>query len=414
MSQGQGLQYGDIFQGKYSIEDEVGRGSFGAVYRAREPGRAEPVAVKVLLPWVEADQEMRKRFQREAKLAQHMANPHGIRIYEFGETDTGMLYIVMEFLEGRPLDLILQEDGPLPPDRVGHIARQTLTALADAHKVGIIHRDLKPSNVFLCNNREHPDYVKVFDFGIAKIVGSGDDGTLRETTKLTVRGGLVGTPVYMSPEQCRGEDPTAASDIYSLGIMMFEMLTGNIPFDHTNPVQIMIMHNQAPVPPLPPGVAETPVGKVVLKALAKETKDRYECCEEVLAELDGIEYVPPAHAVAAKSGGRKPQLMRDIGYRETVALSVPEELKRQGMPDAVIEQVTRQIAEPIPAAAPAGNKYLVPAIIAACVLMLVLIGLLAVFLVMMLNKDPAPTPTPAPAPAAQTTAWSGDFRRLPA
>ncbi len=283
-----GLQLGQIFQGKYIIEREVGRGSFGAVYLAREEGRPEPLAIKVLLPWVREDKETRHRFRREAKLATHLTNAHNVRVFDFGETDDGDLYIVMEFLEGLPLDQVLAEEGILPPERVERIVRQTLISLGEAHQLGIIHRDLKPPNIFICTTPEGDDLVKVFDYGIAKIVGGEHPGSLKETTKLTVRGGLVGTPVYMSPEQCRGEPLTGASDLYSLGIVMYELLTGDVPFEHANPVQVMIMHNNAEVPPLPNSLQESLLGRVMRRALQKDVTKRFRTAEEFREALEGL------------------------------------------------------------------------------------------------------------------------------
>lgn len=397
---GEGLQPGDVFENRWLIEEEVGRGSFGAVYRCREQGRSEPVAVKVLLPWVEADQEMRHRFKREAKLAQHLVSPHGIRIYEFGETADGTLYLVMEYLQGMPLNVILADEGKIEPARVAHIARQTLVSLAEAHQMGIVHRDLKPPNIFICDNRETPDYVKVFDFGIAKIVGGTKEGSLQETTKLTVRGGLVGTPVYMSPEQCRGEDLTPASDLYSLGVLMYEMLTGDVPFDDTNPVRIMMLHNQQQPPALPPAIGSTLVGKVVMRALEKDTRKRYATAEEMISALDGVE--PPMRSgeeAPKKTQGRKPQLMRDIAYRETLSLQVPAELAQKGAPEDDVrktlpEDVRAKLPSHIlqslgndPSATPKSNTLLY-AIIAGSVLLVLVLAALVVLIVIVMNRTP--------------------------
>ncbi|QGJ71930.1 Serine/threonine protein kinase [Planctomycetales bacterium 10988] len=284
------MNVGDIVDEKYQLESEIGQGSFGTVFLAKQVQIDRTVALKVLLPWVKADQAMRHRFRREAKLASVLRNEHTIDIFDFGETSEGDLYIVMEYLEGAPLDVVLKEEVSMNPSRVKHIALQTLHSLQEAHDKGIVHRDLKPDNIFLCNNALQKDFVKVFDFGIAKIVGGGQ-GALKETTKLTVTGGTVGTPVYMSPEQCRGQDLSPASDIYSLGIVLYECLTGTVPFEDSNPVQTMMMHNNAEVPPLPDELASTEVGKAIMKSLNKKISDRFATADAFAAALKG-EQIP--------------------------------------------------------------------------------------------------------------------------
>jgi serine/threonine-protein kinase len=192
----------------------------------------------------------------------------------------------MEYLRGEELTETLQGHGRLPVERVAGIAEQILAALAEAHQRGVIHRDLKPSNIFLCATESGDDFVKVFDFGIAKVSGDGD---LMATAKLTVSGGVMGTPVYMSPEQCRGEELTPASDFYSLGIILYELLAGRPPFDDENPVRVLLAHNHEPVPALPDAIAETPLGRAVLRALAKQPGERFATAAAFLAAIQGHE-----------------------------------------------------------------------------------------------------------------------------
>jgi len=190
----------------------------------------------------------------------------------------------MEYLVGEELHYTLQNQGALPPERVLRITEQVLAALDEAHKLGVIHRDLKPSNIFLCTAADGSDSVKVFDFGIAKVTG---DGELMATAKLTVSGGVMGTPVYMSPEQCRGEELTPAADFYSLGIVLYELLTGRVPFDDENPVRILLMHNQDAVPPLPRGLSDSPLGRAVMRSLGKQPAARFQSASDFLAALRG-------------------------------------------------------------------------------------------------------------------------------
>ena len=291
------MEIGDVLDGKYRIEHELGRGSFGAVYKAVQINIDREVAVKVLKPKGRVDEEMRRRFKREAKLSSHLNSPHTIKIHDFGQTDDDRWFIVMELLDGQPLDSLVRKEGPLPPARVAKIIKQTLQSLGEAHSAGIIHRDLKPDNIFICSKPE-PDFVKVFDFGIAKVVGGSSSGSLKETAKLTMVGGTVGTPAYMSPEQCCGEDLKPSSDFYSLGIVMYEMLTGILPFEDTNPVRTMMRQINEMPDPLPPELAETPVGLATFKALAKKSDDRFQDAQEFIDALAEPEPSIPVSAVS--------------------------------------------------------------------------------------------------------------------
>jgi len=275
---------GTMLGGRYRIEREIGRGSFGIVYLADDLQTGELRAIKVLLPWAANNESLRHRLRREAKLASHLIGPHIVRIYECDAAADGSVYLVMEYLQGRELDLELRDYGPLAPERVSAIATQVLEALTEAHTLGVIHRDLKPNNIYLCSDREARDFVKVFDFGIAKVSGSG---SLMETAKLTLQGGVMGTPVYMSPEQCRGETLTPASDFYSLGIVLYELLTGSVPFEDANPVQVLLMHNTRPVPPLPNALAATPLGRAIARALEKDPLDRFATAADFSAAIAG-------------------------------------------------------------------------------------------------------------------------------
>jgi serine/threonine-protein kinase len=196
------------------------------------------------------------------------------------------MFIVMEYLEGLPLDKLLRQEGAMSVERVTHIVRQILDSLIEAHKLGIVHRDLKPDNIFVCNSSTQRDFVKVFDFGIAKVVGGAGSGTLKETAKLTMIGGTVGTPAYMSPEQCCGEDLTQASDLYSLSIVIYELLSGMLPFEDANPVRTMMKQINEPPAPLPVHLATTALGKAMLRSLSKSPVDRFPSGVEFLEALD--------------------------------------------------------------------------------------------------------------------------------
>jgi len=275
--------------GNYRLEREIGRGNFGIVYLAKENNSGAVRAVKVLAPWAAKDAELRHRLRREAKLASHLTNSHVVHIDEYGERPDGSVFLVMEYLEGRELKLALREVGRMPASRISHIGCQILEALAEAHDAGIIHRDLKPSNIFLCPTASDPDFVKVFDFGIAKV---GQGGSLQETARLTMAGGLLGTPVYMSPEQCRGEPLTPLSDIYATGILLYELASGRPPFDSENQVEVLMMQTSDEPPPLPAEIANTSVGQAIMRALSKEPAARFASAAEFASALGGTNVRP--------------------------------------------------------------------------------------------------------------------------
>jgi eukaryotic-like serine/threonine-protein kinase len=285
------MERGQLIGGRYRVDREIGRGNFGIVYLADDEPTGERRAIKVLLPWAARNEQLRHRLRREARLAGSLNGPHAVKIYESGETDEGDVFLAMEYLVGEELSYVLQNQGPLDPARVQSIAEQVLAALDEAHRQGIIHRDVKPSNIFLCQGEAGGDFVKVFDFGIAKVTG---DGELMATAKLTISGGVLGSPVYMSPEQCRGETLTPAADFYSLGIVLYELLTGRVPFEDENPVRILLMHNQDPVPPLPENLARSPLGRAIMRSLRKHPAERYAAAGEFLADLRGETLPAPA------------------------------------------------------------------------------------------------------------------------
>jgi serine/threonine-protein kinase len=259
---------------KYLLEERLGEGGMGTVYRARHLLMDRPVAIKVLHPQFVEKEAARTRFQLEARAAVLLHHANAVSVTDFGQTADGLVYIVMELLNGHTLREILAKEAPLETARATSIMLQTSAAVAAAHNAGIIHRDLKPSNILVTKGKAAPASVKVLDFGIAKLAADILDD--EDASALTLPGTPIGTPRYMSPEQYEGSDLTPAADVYSLGVILYEMLTGMAPFTGVSPVEIAIKH--ANDPPLRPReiVAAIPedVERVVLHALEKQPEAR--------------------------------------------------------------------------------------------------------------------------------------------
>ncbi len=259
---------------RYVVGEKVGEGGFGAVFRGKQLATGREVALKILHPYNLSDKTIIARFKREAEACSRLRNPHTVITYDFDQTEDGVLYLAMEMLRGKSLHQLQRSEGHLHPDRVLHIIDQVAEALGEAHQNGIIHRDMKPENIFI-ERRGDEDYVKVLDFGIAKI--AGDD---RTQAALTAVGQTLGTLEFMSPEQLRGLPLDGRSDIYALGIMAYEMLTGELPFkDAKTPVQIINFHMQKPAPApsrMNPNLQiPSYVDEVILKMVEKARDDRH-------------------------------------------------------------------------------------------------------------------------------------------
>jgi eukaryotic-like serine/threonine-protein kinase len=265
---------GQIFGDRYELDEELGSGGMATVYRGTDRVLGRTVAVKVLAPNYARDQAFVTRFRREAQNAARMNHPGVVNVYDTG-SDNGTHYIVMEHVQGRTLSEILKTEGRLMPERAAEIAEAVAAALSFAHEQGIVHRDIKPANIMITTSGE----VKVMDFGIARALTSGD--TLTQTAT------VLGTATYLSPEQAQGEPVDARSDIYSLGVVLYEMLAGQPPFSGDSAVSVAYKHVREE-PPLPsrlePGIP-TSLEAVTMKALAKNPNNRYQSAEEMRADL---------------------------------------------------------------------------------------------------------------------------------
>ncbi len=301
-----GAQVGRVLGGRYQLDQCIGSGGMGEIYRAKRLHIGDTVAVKVLRPDVVDNDKSRQRFYREARAAAMLHHPNAVVIHDFGEDDDGTAYIVMELLVGKSLRQVLVERGHITIGRAYGIVRQTCAALDAGHRNGIVHRDIKPDNIFLLDSNDGADHIKILDFGIAKLADKDLD-TLSLEQRLTNIGTVIGTPHYMAPEQCQGEEADSRSDIYSLGVVIYELLTGVAPFIAKTPTGIAIKHvTEQPRslrelnPNITPGV-----DKVVLHALEKDPNARPQTALELAREYEAAISDEPDTVRLIKTGEQR-------------------------------------------------------------------------------------------------------------
>jgi eukaryotic-like serine/threonine-protein kinase len=262
---------GRTIGGRYRIVGTVGFGGMGRVYDAVQSPLDRHVAIKVLLGGHAHDAAFRRRFMLEAAVTSKLTHPNTVTLFDYGETE-GIYFIAMELLKGRTLSDVVRQEGALTQERAIHIAQQICRSLSEAHAQGVIHRDLKPANVMLLQQRHELDFAKVLDFGLVKFFTDSVDGGQ------THQGTFVGTPHYVSPEQARDEQPDPRSDVYSLGILLYLMLTGQVPFHASSAVEVLVKQlNDKPVPPRerrPDLNIDPDLEALVLRCLAKQRAER--------------------------------------------------------------------------------------------------------------------------------------------
>ncbi|MFU8802802.1 MAG: protein kinase domain-containing protein [Bradymonadaceae bacterium] len=285
------LQSGDLVAGKYRIIEEVGRGSYGVVFRATQLGIERDVALKTLLPQAVGTDEGH-RFEREARLVSRLTHPHIITLFDYGEHE-GVLYMVMEFVEGRSLGDLIHEEAPLSAAKVRGLIYQMLDALQYAHDQGVVHRDLKPENIWLIRSHsmqtDAEEMIKILDFGIAKVVHGQKEVSALDT--LTQTGFALGTPQYMSPENITGDAVTHKADLYAVGLIIYEMLTGKPPFESSSPHTAMVSHLRDEPPPLPRELGHGAWQRAIDLCLQKQPDDRIESAREIRAILEADEKI---------------------------------------------------------------------------------------------------------------------------
>lgn len=391
---------GRVLDGRYRLDARLGGGGMGVVYRGHQLGIERPVAVKVMTARLASDEQSAARFRREARLVSRLRHPNVVTIHDFGTTDDGLSFLVMELIEGRPLGDLLA-DGPLAPERVVVLGDQLCAALECAHRAGVIHRDLKPDNILVERLPDGREHVRILDFGLARAEGAGG-------TQLTQDGAVMGTPAYMAPEQVRGAHTDARTDLYQLGALLHHLLAGRPPFEATTPMAVMMQHLRAPPPDLGE-VLSTPhgarLGEIVAALLSKAPEDRP-------ADISAVR----ARWPSGESGSDRPRPESTAAFAATLAPPPAGETSPFASPEAgpigvvlhaaAAERPMRSVPPPAPppttapAPPPAGPRPRRPARFLGLGIGLLGLGLLAVF-----GRPSTPREaSPAVAPAAAAIA----------
>jgi len=275
--------------GQFELRGICGQGAMGTVYRAWQTGMERQVAIKILRADLVRDPKVVARFDREARAVAKLQHPNIVTFFTVGTTADGLPFLAMEYVEGPSLHETLAAERVLEAPRALHLARQVCAALAEAHAEGIVHRDLKPANILLTQKRRMPDFVKVLDFGIAKILRNEVDAAADLESRLTRTGAIFGTPHYIAPEQAAGGDVDGRADLYSLGVILYRSLTGSLPFDGAG-IDVMLAHMSQPVPPprsLAPDL-DPDVEALLVRALEKEPEARFQSAEEMADALEAL------------------------------------------------------------------------------------------------------------------------------
>ena len=407
---------GRTIGGRFKVTALIARGGMGKVYRAEQSPLGRICALKVLNPSYagEHDPEFHKRFFLEASIASKLTHPNTVTIFDYGRTDDEIYYMAMEYLEGQTLHRAIRDAGHLPEERATHIARQMCRALREAHALGVIHRDLKPANIFLVQHGDEADFVKVLDFGLVKnVADKGED--------LTQTGMFMGSPKYMAPEQIRGDPVDARTDVYALGIILYEMLTGKVPFDRATSVNILMAHVHDEAPPMRevnPNIQVSQAAEAaVLGCMAKDPEQRFRSMGDVLEALK------KGSAANAAQGGVSPA---DSSLRPSITGSGPKVAAAIGSASRLSqsgETVAQGAAAPSGSGAAGGSRGTLVAACAAALGLAAVIGYIAVkptkseqapaFASRPAEVAPSAVAAPGPPPNAQAPVVASTAARAP-
>ena len=356
--------------GNYRITAKLGEGGMGVVFLAEHPVIGKKVAMKAIHPELSRNAEVISRFMTEAKSVNQIGNEHIVDISDFGTTSQGEFYFVMEYLQGAAIADRLKQVTRMPPPQALYIAAQVADALGASHQHGIIHRDLKPENIYLVSRGGSPDFVKVLDFGLAKLT-QGDEKVSHKTRT----GSVMGTPYYMAPEQCEGRATIDhRADIYSLGVILFETLTGKVPFGGEGYGEIIVKHITQPIPLARDIVPELSPGLdlILHRAMAKNRDDRFPTMADFRAALlDPEGYAADALRMSASrpvgGGARATGTMsrQELDRASQIGLTLSASRSPSGTPSTFRETVGEILDEEAPAKHPRGKMVLVAAVVAA-------------------------------------------------
>ncbi|MGK4001335.1 serine/threonine-protein kinase [Sorangium sp. So ce1036] len=338
---------GATLAGRYRIISLIARGGMGKVYRAEQSALGRLCALKLLCPDErrEQDPEFFRRFSREAATAARLTHPNSVTVFDYGrDGPLGIYFIAMEYIAGRTLHRVLHDEGPLTEARASRIARQICRSLAEAHGLDLVHRDLKPSNVLLVDRGDEEDFVKVLDFGLVKDISGQEDD-------LTQKGLFIGSPKYAAPEQAMGNELSPRADIYALGVLLYEMLCGEVPFDRKTPTATLMAHVSEPPPPLAgraPGVLVSPAMEaIVMRCLEKSPDRRFQSMRECLTALK-------------RAAGEPIEVARAAGEPIEVARAADEPIEVARAADEPIEVARASIFDLLPTPQPCGAPASVP------------------------------------------------------
>jgi serine/threonine protein kinase len=388
---------GRVINDKFRILGFIARGGMGKVYRAEQVPLGRVCAIKILNPSYTGDHnpQFHKRFFLEASMTSKLRHPNTVTIFDYGHTDDDIYYMAMEYLEGYTLHRAIRQVGHLPEERTAHISRQICRSLREAHTLGVVHRDLKPANVYLLEHGDEPDYVKVLDFGLVKDVSS-------DSEELTKAGLFMGSPKYMAPEQINGGVIDSRTDIYALGIIMYEMVTGKVPFDRPKSVDILMAHVNEEVPPIrimnPAARVSPALEEAITRCMAKNPNDRYRSMDEVIAalkRLGGTTAAEPSQSMTAdrvSSYGSEPTASR-IVLGVGAAMSIPD----GGPPSAPAVEGGSIYVSATPSDYPPERSRLHPLVVAA----MVSLAAIAVLAFVKFHAIAPHAGAPAPAAAVQ-------------